>query len=294
MKLLLQLLANGLVNGALYAMLAVGFGVVWRSLGVFHVAYAGLYVICSYAFYVLTTSAGLPLLAAMLAAVAVSAVLGWLTELGFYRLLHRRAMSAGSVLIASLGLFIVMRNTIALGFGNEYRAVPRSLARSITLGPVTLTELQIWQLGTGALVVSLLWLFVQRFRWFKALWAMGDQPALIPVLGLPLSRLRSLALIVSTALVGLAGSLITLDIGTSPQVGMRYLLIAVVSVLVGGIHSYGGWVFGAVLVAVMQSLVVWQISAKWMDLVTFALLVLILVFRPRGLLERQVRLEELS
>jgi branched-subunit amino acid ABC-type transport system permease component len=69
-------------------------------------------------------------------------------------------------------------------------------------------------------------------------------------------------------------------------------LIAAVSVLVGGINSYAGWAVGAVVLAVLQSLVIWKFSARWMDLVTFALLVIMLVFRPRGLMEKEKRVEE--
>jgi branched-chain amino acid transport system permease protein len=73
---------------------------------------------------------------------------------------------------------------------------------------------------------------------------------------------------------------------------MSYLLIATVAVLVGGLNSYMGWVCGAMTLAILQSLVVWKFSARWMDLVTFALLVVILLFRPQGLLARLQRVEE--
>lgn len=292
MKLFAQLLANGLVNGALYAMLAVGFGIVWRSLRVFHVAYGGLYVLCSYLFYMFVGYAGIPLGLAFALTLVCAAGAGWVMEICLYRPFYQRQAGSGAVLIASMGIFLVLENLIAMIFGNELQTISRGISRTWLMGPVVLTALQVLQFVTGIIVVGLLWVLVQRLRTFKALWAMGDQPDLIPVLGLPMFRLRNLALIVSTVMVAIPASLICMDVGTDPHIGMSYLLIAAVAVLVGGINSYSGWVCGAVILALLQSLVVWQFSARWMDLVTFALLVAMLVLRPRGLMEKKLRMEE--
>nr|VFJ63751.1 MAG: branched-chain amino acid transport system permease protein [Candidatus Kentron sp. DK] len=292
MNLFLQLTANGLVNGALYAVLAVGFGLVWRSLRVFHVAYGGLFVVTAYVFHTLVAQAGLSPLAALLLTIICAAIIGWAMELGFYRLFYWKNAASGVVLIASLGIFIALENAVALISGNELQTVSRGLVRTWTLGPVVLTELQVIEFLAGSAVVALLWLLTRRLRIFKALWAMGDQPALIPVLGLPFYGLRALVMALSTALVAIPACLLTLDIGIDPHMGMSYLLIAAVAVLVGGIDRYGGWIVGAVVLALLQSLVVWQLSARWMDFVTFGLLVAMLVFRPEGLMARHRRMEE--
>nr|VFJ43282.1 MAG: branched-chain amino acid transport system permease protein [Candidatus Kentron sp. FM]VFJ43957.1 MAG: branched-chain amino acid transport system permease protein [Candidatus Kentron sp. FM]VFK06024.1 MAG: branched-chain amino acid transport system permease protein [Candidatus Kentron sp. FM] len=292
MNLFLQLTANGLVNGALYAVLAVGFGLVWRSLRVFHVAYGGLFVVCAYIFYTLVVQANLSPFSAIPVTVICAALIGWGVELGFYRLFYEKKAASGVVLIASLGVFIALENAVALVFGNELQTVPRGLVPTWELGPVVLTELQIIESLSGAAVVALFWLLTRRLRLFKALWAMGDQPELIPVLGLPLYGLRALVLALGTALAAIPACLLTLDIGIDPHMGMSYLLIAAVAVLVGGIDRYGGWIIGAVVLALLQSLVVWQFSARWMDLITFGLLVTMLVFRPEGLMARHRRMEE--
>lgn len=292
MKLFLQLLANGLVNGALYAVMAVGFGLVWRSLRVFHIVYGGLYVLCAYLFYVFAAVAELTPTFSFLLTLVFAGATGWLVEAGLYRPFYLKRAGSGAVLIASLGAFVVLENLIALVFGNELKTIPRGIAATYWIGPVVLTELQLLELAVGAGVVALSWLFVRRLQVFKALWAMGDQPELIPVLGLPLFKLRVLALVVSTVMAAIPACLISLDVGLDPHMGMSYLLIAAVAVLIGGVDSYIGWVSGAMMLAVLQSLAVWQLSARWMDLVTFSLLVVLLVFRPQGLLDRAKRLEE--
>jgi branched-chain amino acid transport system permease protein len=292
LNLLLQLLANGLVNAALFAMLAVGFGLVWRSLRVFHLAYGGLFVISGYIFRTLSVRLGWPPWIAGAATVFFAAIMGWLIELALYRPFCKRNAASSTILIASMGVLVMLENAVAMIFGNELQTVPRGMGSGLELGPIRLTPLQLLGFGLGVISVSVLWLLVRRLRTFKALWAMGDQPELIPVLGLPLYRLRAMALAIGTAMAAIPACVITLDLGIDPFVGMSYLLIAAVAVLAGGVDSYRGWVTGAVTLALLQSLVVWKFSARWMDLVTFGLLVAMLVFRPSGLVAGAKRVEE--
>jgi branched-chain amino acid transport system permease protein len=292
MSLLLQLLANGCVNGILFALLACGFGLVYRSARVFHVAFAGLFLLAPYAAYVLREWANFPLWLALVGGVLACGLGGWIMERGLYRPFHQRGSSPGAVMVASLGLFIIIENAIALGFGNEHRTFSRGLATRVRFGPVTLTSIQVMQAGIGLTVLALFVVAAVRLRTFKAIQAMGDEPELLPVLGLPLMRYRTVVFVVSGLLGGLPACLIGLDVGMDPHMGMTYLLLAAVAVLAGGIDRIVGWMAGGFLLAVLQSAVVWKLSAKWMDLVTFATLVVVLMFRPQGLFGIRRRLEE--
>jgi branched-subunit amino acid ABC-type transport system permease component len=292
LNLFLQLTANGLANAALYAMLAVGFGLMCRSFKVFHLAFGGLFVVSGYVFHSLAVSGGLsPWLSGALT-ILISAGLGWLLDIGVSRPFVRKPAGSGPVLIASLGVLIVIQNAVAMIFGSELQSVPRGLSKSISMGPVRLTSVQLTGLILGVLSVTGLLTLVLRLRTFKALWAMGDEPDLVPVLGLPLFRLRSIALAISAGMAAIPACLITYDIGIEPCSGMSYLLIAALAVLAGGANKYLGWVLGAVILAMLQSWVVWGLSARWMDLATFSMLVAMLVFRPGGLLSDRQRVEE--
>lgn len=292
MNLLLQLLANGLVNAGLFAVLACAFGLVYRSARVFHIAFAGLFLVAPYTAYAASTWLTAPLWLAVAIGVCGGALSGYCAERFLYRPFFRRKASAGAVMVASLGAFIIIENVLAMTFGNDLRMIARGLATRIVLGPVNLTSIQAIQLfvSIGALVG--LGIATRHVRVFKAIWAMGDEPGLVPVLGLPLMRYRSFVFTLSAALGGLAGCLIGLDVGVDPHMGMSYLLIAAVAVLAGGIDRYAGWVLGGVVLALLQSLMVWKFSAKWMDFVTFAVLIVVLMFKPQGMLGLKRRLEE--
>jgi branched-chain amino acid transport system permease protein len=292
MNLLLQLLANGLVNGAIFALLACAFGLVYRSTRVFHIAFAGLFLIAPYTAYALNAWLKLPVWLAMVLGMAAGTGSGYLVERFLYRPFYRRNASAGAVMVASLGAMIIIENVLAMVFGNEHQTMQRGLASRVTLGPVNLTSIQILQFAVATVALILLGIATQRIRVFKAIWAMGDEPELVPVLGMPLMRYRSLVFIISAGLGGIAGCLIGLDVGVDPNMGMSYLLTAVVAVLAGGIDRYVGWILGGVILALLQSIMVWKFSAQWMDLVTFAVLIGVLMFRPQGVMGLRKRLEE--
>lgn len=292
MDLLLQLLANGLVNGVMFALIACAFGLVYRSAGVFHIAFAGLFLIPPYVSYAANVWLKAPIWLAFSLGIAAGALAGYATERLLYRPFYHRKATPSVVMVASLGAYIVIVNILSILFGSEVRIIERGIASRLTLGPVSLTSVQLVQFGLGSVVLLALIVAIQRVKVFKAIWAMGDEPGLIPVLGLPLMRYRNLVFILSAGLGGVAGCLIGLDVGIDPHMGMSYLLIGAVAVLAGGIDRYGGWILGGLLLALLQSAVIWKFSARWMDLVTFAVLIAVLMFRPQGILGLQKRLEE--
>lgn len=292
MKLLLQLLANGLVNGSLFALLACAFGLVYRSARVFHIAFAGLFLVAPYVMFLAIMRFGVPIWLGVVMGVAAAAAAGYLLELLLYRPFFRRKCSAGAVLVASLGTLIIIENALALAFGNDVRTIGRDLAFRITLGPIALSSIQVAQIGISTAMLVLLGLAIHQIPTFKAIWAMGDEPELIPALGLPLMRYRSLVFGLSAAVGGIAGCLLTLDVGVDPHMGMSYLLIAAVGMLAGGIDRYAGWVLGGLSLALLESVIAWKFSARWMDLATFSLLIFVLLFRPQGVLGLRKRLEE--
>ena len=272
--------------------MACAFGLIYRSARVFHIAFGGLLLIPPYVAY----AAGAWLKAPVWLAVALGVVAGagasFLAELTLYRPFFNRKASPGTLIVASLGAYIILENLLAILFGNEVRTVDRELGTIFPLGPVDLSSFQLLQLGLCATILIGLIVAIRRVRMFKAIWAMGEEPGLISVLGLPLMRYRSLVFALSGGIGGFAGCLIVLDVGVDPHMGMSYLLIAAVAVLAGGIDRYAGWILGGFTLALLQSLMVWKLSPKLMDLVTFSVLIGVLIFRPQGILGLRKRLEE--
>lgn len=292
MNLFAQLFGNGIVQGAVAMLYAAGFGFVYRSFRVFHIAMGAQFVFSSYAFYFCAVALGMPIALSVASALLLSVLFAVLIELAVYRPFHRKGCSSGAVMIASLGVMIVVENLIALFFGNEVKTISNQLEPSVVFCGLRFTRIQIVQFLVGIGAFALVGLLVHRVKHFKALWAMGDQPELIPVLGLPMSLLRLAVMSLGGALVSIAAMLISWDIGMDPHVGMHYLLLGSVAVFFGGADRYWAWGAGALLLSALQSLAVWQLSARWTDLVTFGVLIFVLMFRPQGLFGVSKRLEE--
>lgn len=291
MNLFLQLLANGVVNGAMFALLAIGFGLVYRCLRVFHVAYGACFVLSAFIYYQLVTRGGCDWWLAGLGAAVGSAVVGAVLEFAFYGPFYRRETASEAILVASLGLAIMLENVMALMFGNEIVAIPRDLSPAMTIGPVRLTMIQVSQFAISVAVSGLVF-FLMRLRAFKIVLAMGENPELVQALGYSIPKYRMLVLGLASSIAAVPACLVMTDVGMDVHAGMSYLLIAAVAVLAGGVARAPGWLLGAFVLAILQSVVIWKFSAKWTDVVAFALLLGVLLFRREGLLGTQKRREE--
>ncbi len=292
MQLLLQLLVNGFINAALFSLMAIGFGLVYRSLYIFHIAYGALYVVGTYFLYIFAVILKIPIILSILLSICFTSVIGVIIEKTVYFPFYKKKSGSGAIMVASLGIYIVIENLIALIFGNEVKIASQSIEKSYEIGPILLTKIQIVEFIVSIFTIMVFFLFLKRVKIFKAIWAMGDQPELIPILGISLKKLRTIVFAISSAFIALPACLISIDIGMDPHTGMSYLLIAVVAVLFGGIDNFWGWVIGAGFLSEIQSLAIWKFSSRWTDLVTFLILIIFLLFKPEGMLGISKRAEE--
>ena len=292
MSLFLQLLGNGLVQGAVAVLYAACFGFVYRSFRVFHIAMGAQFVFACYAFYTCAAVCKLPIVVSVPTVLVLSAAFAALIECAVYRPFVQKRCSSGVVMIASLGVMIVLENVVALIYGNEVKTISNQLEPSVAFAGLRFTRIQLLQFFVGLGVFAAVGAAVRYGKWFKALWAMGDQPELLPVIGLPVRWLRLGVMMLGGVLVAIPAMLISWDIGMDPHVGMHYLLLGSVAVFFGGVDRYWAWGAGAMLLAALQSLAVWKFSAQWTDLGTFGVLIFVLLFRPQGLFGLRKRLEE--
>lgn len=291
--LLLQLIINGLVNASIYSLIATGFGIVYRSTKIFHIVYAGFYTLSGYFFYTFFKILGLPLYISLLFTIIIISICGFLIEKTVYLPFYKRNSSQSVILIASLGIYIIIENFIALIFGNEIKVIFSGVYPGFSFWGIILTKFQIVQLFTGIIIILIFYILIRKVRIIKMLWAMGDEPELIISLGLPFYRLREIVFIVSSVFVCIASILTAIDTGIDPRSGFPALLIAVVSVIFGGYDSFPGWILGSLILAELNSLVIWKFSANWSPLVNFLILILILLTRPQGIMGTRKRFEEL-
>lgn len=291
MALLAQLLANGCVAAAISAALACSFGVAYRCCRVFHIALAAVFLTAPYATF-WAVEQGIPVAPAVIFGVTAGTICSLGAEFIIYRPLFRRRASAAAVLVASLGLTMIIQNLLAVAFGNDHKSVGTVDVSTVRFGAVSLTSLQILQFVICGALVTAFGVAVRRIGALRALWAMGEEPELIQSLGLPLTRFRMLVFMMSGLVASLTGCMVGLDIGIDTNMGLPYLLIAVVAVFVGGVDRFEGWVCGALLLSLLRSVALWKFDDRWSSLVMFAVMSVVLVIRPQGIAGIRRRLEE--
>jgi branched-chain amino acid transport system permease protein len=282
MDLALQLLANGLINGSQYALLGIGFGLIFGTTGIVHFAYGPIYACAAYVIWWLAERAGLPYVAAASLGVGVTGLLGVGAYLGLYRPFLRGGAPAFVVLVSSLGLYIVLTNGIAITFGTSAKTVDVSYGIYF-LGETVVTGVQISEILALLVVGTLLMLFLRFTATGNALRAMADNMAMARIVGVNTERMTILVFALGSAISAIPAAHVLVRDGALPGMGFLAVFYAFVAVVVGGVGSIWGAALGGILVGMIESLGMWQIPSEWQSTIAFLVLFVVILCRPTGL-----------
>jgi branched-chain amino acid transport system permease protein len=299
MALALQILLNGVVIGSLYALVALGFQFSYSATKFFNIAYGAIYAASAYLclFWISVFTAVQPEQNKL--QIAVAAILGigsawflaWLAERHVYFPLFRRNAPSLVIFIASLGVYLVIVNSIGILWGDERRVLTNALQDSVRVRGIVITYIQLVQfLVSGTLIVAML-AVLRTTRIGQRIRAIADNPALASTVGVSIRNVRLAVFFIGSAAAGSAAVLRSLDVGVNPQAGFAAVLIAAVAVVLGGADSPVGAVIGAFCLSGVQAVAIWAISAEWQEAASFAFLILILSMRSRGIFFIRERVE---
>ena len=268
--MLIQFIINGLVNGAIFSLIALGFALIYNTTKIFHIAYSILFTVSPYLLYSFSIQLKLPIGIGIVLAILGTIILSLLIEIMVYKPLDNRKSSLNVIMISSIGVMIVIINIIALIYGNETKIIDPNIPKSISISNVIITYPQIIQLFTS---IS----FGIKTR------AMRDDIYLCEIFSMNIRNFRLFLFALSALFVAIGGMLIAYDVGVDPYVGLPMLLNAVVALIIGGIGRFYAPIIGGFVIGLLQSIVAWKFSANWQDAVTFSILIIFLLFRPQGL-----------
>jgi branched-chain amino acid transport system permease protein len=283
MDLLLQLFVNGVINGSHYALLGIGFGLIFATTRIVHFAYGPIFTFAAYVAWFVAGSLGLPVWLGFLAAIAAAVILGLLSYVVIYRPLELNNAPVLVPLIASLGLYIVLENIVGIVFGTGVRVVENLDYGIFFLGPVFFTSIHIWQVASFVVIGVALAVFLRQSRYGKAILAMTDDPEMSRIIGIDTFRIALLVFAIGSMVSAVPATLILLKDGASTHMGFAAVFIAFVAVIVGGVGSLRGAVAGGFLLGLVESLGLWQIPTEWQSSIAFMVLYLMIMLRPEGL-----------
>lgn len=285
LSLLPQFLANGVVNGASYVLVAVGLTLVFGILNVVNFAHGEFFMLGGYAAVTASAVLGWPLVPTLAVTVLCLAVFGMLAERGVFRPLGARDPS--NAIIASFGLSVMLQNAALLAFGPQPKSLKTDLASiPVQMGSVFLTGQRVLIVAVTAAIVTALFL-VLRFTWTgRALRAMAQHPTVAQISGINVRVVAVITFAIAAAMAGIAGALMSSVYLVQPTTGAMLVMKAFTVVILGGMGSVGGAVLAALGLGIIEALVSGYLGNGLRDMIGFILVILMLLTRPQGLLGR--------
>jgi len=283
----LQQVVNGVTIGVVYALIAIGLTLVFGILGVINFAHGDFYMIGAFLTYTLTVRLGLEYFLALALTIAGGAAVGLLAERLAVRPLKDRHMF--TVVLSTLGLSIFLENGALLVWGPDPREIELAWgSRPLLIGGVVITFLRVAVLGTAAaLIVALTW-FIRRTTWGMAMRAVATNRDAAALMGIPVDRVYAITFAVGSALAGVAGGLLGAMFTIEPTMGEWAVVKAFSVVIMGGMGHVPGAVLGGIILGVAESLGAGFLpgGTSYKDGIGYAILILVLLYRPQGLFGR--------
>jgi branched-chain amino acid transport system permease protein len=282
-ELLLNVAVGGLLTGLVYGLMALGLSVIFGVVRVVNFAHGEMMTIAMYAAIVLFAALKVDPLLSLLPIAAGLFVFGyWLQRTLINPFITRPEHSQFMLLV---GVAIIMVNGLLMLFGPNARNVLVDYAYdSFEIGPLLVDAVRLYAALAAVAVAAALFLFFRYAPTGKAIRACADNPLGAQVVGLRLKHLYALSFGLGSACVGAAGAMMVLLFDVTPTLGPAYTLLAFVIVIVGGLGSKAGALLGGVLIGMSEALAGLLLVPSMKSMVSFALLVLVLVLRPQGLL----------
>jgi branched-chain amino acid transport system permease protein len=286
--LLLQYLANGLVNGSNYVLVAVGLTLVFGILGVVNFAHGEFYMLGAYTGLILVTQFGWPIWAALGGVLVVAVILGIGTESLLHTMLKDR--DATSSIISSFGLAVVLQNSALMGFGpSPMMLQTKYSAIGVDLGPVYLPLQQLLIPVAMLLLIAVLYALL-RYTWTgRSLRAMAQHAGVARLCGVRVRRVAIVAFILAALLAGIAGFMMSSVYMVYPIIGNMIVLKAFTVVILGGMGNVGGAAAAGLLLGVAESLTSAYLGNGLRDIVGFVIVIAVLLLRPQGLFGKSLQ-----
>ena len=285
-----QLLVNALISSSIYILIAVSFAVIYRTVRFFHFAHAVVFTSGAYFTFLFHKLTGIPLALAIPIAIALASVLGCGMEVLVYRTLRKKQTSPMVLLLASLGMYILLQNTISMVFGDDTKSIRSGVVKEgLPVFGARITPIQIIIIITSIVLIIAVALWLKKSRMGKAMRAVANNAELARISGIQSDRVILWTYALGSALAAVAGILVALDVDMTPTMGLNALIMGVVVMIIGGVGSIPGLALGALLLGLAQHLGVWKISSQWQDAIAFIILFVFLLVRPWGFMGRKVK-----
>lgn len=287
---LLQLASDGLVFGLVIALAGVGLSMIFGTTGLTNFAHGEIVTLGALATFVFNNMLGLPFILAAALGVLSCGLFGALNDWGLWKPLRKKGVSLIAMLVVSIGFGILLRYIYLFFFGGDTESYASYSGQAgLVFGPIDITPKALVGslVAVIALVLTMLWLNLTKNG--KASRAVSDNPALASASGINVERVINQVWIIGAALAGLAGTIYSLSVGVNWLEGFQLLLLVFAGVVLGGLGTALGAIVGSLIVGVLLQVSTLFIPTELKTVGALAIMIIILLVRPQGLLGRRER-----
>lgn len=269
-------------------MIALGFNFVYGTTKFFNITHGVLLLIGTYTVLFLYKMSGLNLFLSVLTGIIIAGIFGQLSDKLLFMPLRKRNASALTMFVASLGLFTVLQTVIMFLFTSQYQILTQGsvIPKAYQILGGVITQVQVVIIVAGILITCSVTLILNKTKFGKAVRAINDDVEVAKVIGINTDRIINYVFFIGSAIAGLGGILIGFDIGMMPSMGMELLLKGIIASIIGGAGNIYGSLVGGFLLGFVENFSVWKIPGAWENAIAFGLLIIFLVFRPQGILNK--------
>lgn len=283
-----QLLVNGLIAGAIYALIAAGFSLIYSTCKFIHFAHGATVAVAAYILYFLFSLLGLNFWFSIILTIILTGGFGWLVNKIIYEKLRKRNASNVILLIASVALLILFESLILLFFGADVKTIGFiKIAKGWEFLGAIITPLQIIIIISSLILFVLLFFFTKRTRIGKAMRAVADNKDVAEIVGISAKKIYAWSFVVGSAIAGVAGVLVGLEQNLGPMMGMNLIIKGFTGAIIGGVGSVPGAILGSFLLGLAENFGIWFLPSGYKNAIAFIILFIFLIFRPQGVLGRK-------
>jgi branched-chain amino acid transport system permease protein len=279
-----QLLVNGLIAGAIYALVASGFALIYSTNKFMHFAHGVSVAFGAYVLLILFSILGLPFIIASILTVLLSGFFGLGMYYGIYLPMQKKKASNVILLIASIGILILFENLIQAIFGAQVRSIGYlGVQKGINILGASITPLQIVLILVSLLLFGILYWYIKKTKMGRDMRAVANNKELASIVGINQRKVAATSFFIGSCLAGIAGILIGLEQNLVPLMGTDLMVRGFTGAVIGGITSVPGAILGSFVLGLVENFGIWYLPSGFKDAIAFGLLFLFLLFKPNGL-----------
>ncbi len=281
MPIISQITLNGILTGCIYCLIALSFGLSYKTVKLYNLAHVGLILIGGYSMILFYKMWSFPFVPALVLSIFTTATITYLIQTYIYTPLRNRGATDMAMLVASLGVNAIIGGLIAIIFTNRFQSIADTSAPTIIYNflNLSITQIQLFNIITTILVIIFVFSIIKYSHFGRAILAIGDSEEIAKIFGINTKKIIGQTAFLSGAIAGLAGIIIGFDTGLQPTYGMMIVYKGIAANIIGGMGNLPLAALTSIILGIIENLSVYFLNGQWRDLIAFLLMIIFMYLR---------------